>query len=70
MKDLCELHYCLGLEFWKEYGRTIITQNKYIREMLKKFNMSECKATSMPLDQNLKLCNEDGTKEEDGTLYH
>ena len=32
--------------------------------------MSECKATSMPLDQNLKLCNEDGTKEEDGTLYH
>ena len=32
--------------------------------------MSECKAMSTPLEQNAKLYNDDGTKEEDGTLYH
>jgi hypothetical protein len=31
--------------------------------------MSECKAMSTPLEQNEKLYSEDGTKEEDGTLY-
>ena len=47
----------------------MITQGKYVREILKKFSMSDCKASSIPLDQNLKLYNEDGTKDEDGTLY-
>ena len=36
---------------------------------MKKFNMSEFKVTSNPLDQNSKLYSDDGTKEEDGTLY-
>ena len=31
--------------------------------------MSECKEMSIPLDQNLKLYNNVGTKEEYGTLY-
>ena len=69
MKDLGKLNYCLGLEVWKETGKTMITQSKYVREILKKFNMSDYKATSIPLDQNLKLYNEDGTKDAYGTLY-
>ena len=69
MKDVVELHYCLGLEFWKETGKTIIIQRKYTRECLKEFNMSECKEMSIPLDQNLKLYIDDGTQEGDGTLY-
>eukprot|EP00253_Pinus_taeda_P034771 PITA_34771 len=31
--------------------------------------MIECKATSTPLEQNVKLCNDDGTKEVNGTMY-
>ncbi len=40
MNDLGELHYCLG---------------KYIEEVLKHFNMEECKPIGTPLDVNSKL---------------
>ena len=70
MKDLSDLHYCLGIAFWREYGKTFITQSKYAREILDRFQMSECKSVSTPLDQNVKLYNSDGSKEVDGTLYH
>jgi len=69
MKDLGELHYCLGIEVWREPGKTLITQSKYTKEILKKFNMTACKAMSTPLEQNAKLYREDGSKEADGTLY-
>jgi len=29
MKDLGRLHYCFGVEVWREYGKTLITQSKY-----------------------------------------
>jgi hypothetical protein len=40
MKDLGELHYCLGLEVWRDVGQTFVTQGKYVREVLK-FNMDQ-----------------------------
>ena len=48
MKDLGELHYCLEIEVWREPRKTLITQSKYIKEILKNFNMSDCKAMSTP----------------------
>jgi transposase InsO family protein len=69
MKDLGELHYCLGLEVWKQSGKTMITQSKYVKEILNRFNMSDCKVSTIPLEQNVKLCSQDGTKDADGTLY-
>ena len=69
MKYLGDLHYCLGIDFWRESGKTFITQSKYAREILDRFQMSECKSVSTPLDQNVKLYNNDGSKEVDGTLY-
>jgi hypothetical protein len=69
MKDLGELHYCLGLEIWREVGQTLVTQRKYTRELLKRFNMSQCKEISTPLEQNAHLHSDDGTKEVNGTLY-
>ena len=41
MKDLGELYCCLGLEVWRESGKTLITQRKYTRETLRRFNMIE-----------------------------
>ena len=69
MKDLVDLHYCLGITFWREVGKTLITRNKYVREILNRFQMSECKVLSTTLDQNMKLYSNDGSKEADGTLY-
>ena len=69
MKDLGEIHYCLGLEIWREGSKTMITQSKYTREILERFNMSESKLVSTPLEENVKLSSVDETKEENGILY-
>ena len=69
MKDLGELHYCLGLEVWRDPSKIVITQRKYTRELLKRSNMNYCKEFYLPLEHNAKLCSDDGTKEMDGTLY-
>ena len=37
MKDLGDLHYCLGIAFWRESGKTFITQSKYARKILDRF---------------------------------
>ena len=62
MKYLDLLHYCLGLEVWREYGKTLITQSKYTMELIKRFNMSECKPVSTPLDHNSNIYIDDEKK--------
>jgi len=69
MKDLGELHYCLGLEVWKDFGQTFPTQGKYARSLLKRFRMEQCRSAATPLQQNLKLSSDDGTKHVDATMY-
>ena len=54
MKDLGELHYYLGLEVWREAGKTMVTQSNYVREILNRFNMSDCKVSTILLEQNVK----------------
>ncbi|XP_057491374.1 secreted RxLR effector protein 161-like [Actinidia eriantha] len=39
------------------------------KEILKKFNMEECKATTTPMNQNEKFCKEDGAANVDERLY-
>ena len=57
MNDLGELHYCIGVEFERNReARTIImNQKSYIEEILKHFNMEECKPVGTPFDVNSKL---------------
>eukprot|EP00253_Pinus_taeda_P027659 PITA_27659 len=69
MKNLGDLHYCLGLEVWKDSSQTFLTQGKYARNLLERFRMEQCKTAATPLQQNLKLSSDDGTKQVDATLY-
>eukprot|EP00253_Pinus_taeda_P014191 PITA_14191 len=69
MKDLGEMHYCLGLEVWRDSSQTFLSQGKYAKSLLTKFKMEECKATFVPLQQNNKLQVNDGSKYADATLY-
>ena len=57
MSDLGELHYCLGVEFERNREAHTITMNQrsYIEEVLKRFNMEECKPVGTPFDVNSKL---------------
>ena len=50
-------------------NETMITQSKYVREILNRFNMSDCKVSTIPLEQNVKLCSQDGSNDANGTLY-
>jgi hypothetical protein len=45
MSDLGGLHYCFGVEFERDRANHTITmsQSKYMEEVLKHFNMEECK---------------------------
>jgi hypothetical protein len=49
MKDLGQLHYYLGLEVWTNVGQNFVCQSNYIREILKRFKMDECKSSSVPM---------------------
>jgi hypothetical protein len=49
IKDLGELHYCLGLEVWRNAGQNFVCQSKYIKEILKRFKMDQCKSSSVPM---------------------
>lgn len=57
MKDKGNLKNFLGLEVFydRENGILKISQIKYIKALLKRFNMEECKTSSIPIDSKLKL---------------
>lgn len=49
MKDLGNLHYCLGLEVWEDTGQPFLTQGKYARSLLERFKMEQCRSAATPL---------------------
>jgi transposase InsO family protein len=55
MSDLGELSFFLGMEFVKRKGGIVMHQQKYIGEILGKFEMTDCKPISNPSDTNVKL---------------
>ena len=55
MKDIGLMHYFLGLEVWQSSEGIFLNQGKYAVEILKIFDMLECKAMATPMDSNLKL---------------
>ena len=59
MKDLGLMHYFLGLEVWKSLEGIFINQGKYVVDILKRFNMLECKVMATPMDSNMKLLVDD-----------
>ena len=69
MKDLGLMHYFLGLEVWKSLEGIFLNQWKYVAEVLKRFDMLECKSMDTPVDTHLKLLVDASSKLVDVTLY-
>lgn len=61
LKDLGELHYFLGIEVKKVNDGIVLTQEKYAKDVLKRVNMSDCKAVNTPLSISEKLSAYEGT---------
>jgi histone deacetylase 1/2 len=49
IKDLCDLHYFLGIEVKKIQNGLVLTQEKYATDLIAKVGMSGCKAVPTPL---------------------
>jgi hypothetical protein len=69
MKDLGLMHYFLGLEVWQSPKRIFLNQGKYTVEILKRFDMLECKPMKIPMEAKLKLLVVTSSDLIDATLY-
>lgn len=60
IKDLVLLNFCLGIEFKQdtEKHKIIMSQSKYVKDVLKRFNMEDCKPVTTPMNSNEKLSKE------------
>jgi hypothetical protein len=57
MKDLGDLRFFLGMEVERDCAQPLLYVNQigYLKEILKRFRMEDCKAIGMPLDPKTKL---------------
>ncbi|KAK0587736.1 hypothetical protein LWI29_027914 [Acer saccharum] len=69
MTDMGLLHYFLGIEVKQTNEGIVISQQKYAKDLLKKFKMDKAVPCSTPMEANLKLRIDDESEEVDATLY-
>ncbi|KAG8490237.1 hypothetical protein CXB51_015585 [Gossypium anomalum] len=55
MIDIGEMSYFLGVEVKQMKDGTFVSQKKYAKQILRKFNMKDCKPVAMPVDTGTKL---------------
>ncbi|KAJ7295863.1 hypothetical protein O6H91_Y158500 [Diphasiastrum complanatum] len=59
MVDLGCLHFILGIEVLRGSDFIFISQVNYAQSLLKKFKMEVCKSVDTPMEQDVKVPNED-----------
>jgi len=70
MSMIGELNFFLGFQIKQLKEGTFIHQEKYTRDILKKFKMDDCKPIKTPMPTNGHLNLDEGGKSVDQTLYH
>ena len=69
MSDLGLLSYFLDIEFAETKDGIVLHQKKYVKEVLKRFNMDQCNKVDTPMEGNLKLDTGDHEASVDATLF-
>ena len=69
MKDLGLMHYFLGMEVWQSSGHIFLGQGKYAVDILRRFEMEDCRPMSTPMITNLKKLVASESELVDPTLY-
>ena len=66
VKDLGEARYLLGIELRRRHqfgdmkeGDILLVQEKYVKDMLVRYQMVDCKPANTPLEPNVKMSEED-----------
>jgi hypothetical protein len=70
VKDLGDLHYFLGVEVLKLNSSLLLSQRRYIMDLLKKTNMHEAKPVTPPMASSSALSAFSGDPMDDLSLYH
>jgi hypothetical protein len=68
MKDLGELHYFLSIEVIQSPKGIWLLQRQYALNKLSEYGMTGCKPILIPLEQNVKLSENEGDLVEDTTM--
>ena len=55
VKDLGEANYILGIEIKRDTQCITISQQEYINQLTKRYNMEEAKVVSTPMEVGLKF---------------
>ena len=63
------MHYFLGMEAWQSLEGIFLNQGNYAVQILKLFDMLDCKAMVTPMDTNLKLLADESSELVDMTQY-
>src|SRR3954470_22619925 len=69
MSMMGELKYFLGIQFNQTFDGTYVHQTKYVKELLKKFNLSERKEAKTPMHPTCVLGKDEVSKKVDQNLY-
>ena len=69
MSMLGEMNFFLGLQVKQLKDGIFISQEKYCKELLKKFDMNQCKAISTPISTSCQLDQDSAGKSVDQTKY-
>jgi hypothetical protein len=69
MSMIGELSYFLGLQVKQSSGGIFISQEKYLKEMLKKFQMEDSSPVSTPMVVGCKLSKDDISPDVDQRTY-
>jgi hypothetical protein len=62
MSLLGQLSLFMGLQIRQSIQGILVSQTKYIREMLKRFIMEDCKPVTTPMQTSCKLRKDDDSK--------
>jgi hypothetical protein len=69
MTDLGKMSFFLGMQVQQKQNEIFVCQQKYAKEVLKKFNMEDCKPVATPMNPKEKFSKEDGAERVDEKLY-
>ncbi|RVW39424.1 hypothetical protein CK203_099519 [Vitis vinifera] len=69
MSMMGELNFFLRLQIKQLKEGTFINQAKYIRDLLKRFNMEEAKTMKTPMSSSIKLDKDEKGKSVNSTMY-
>nr|CAN73857.1 hypothetical protein VITISV_037898 [Vitis vinifera] len=70
MSMVGELNFFIGLQINQLKERTFINQAKYIRDLLKRFNMEESKTMKTPMSSSIKLDKDEKGRHRDEVSYY